>query len=150
MPELLDHGVNVRKGAVCRLFFPLFHLNVAHLDLDLFTRLLRQLLHVAFDEFDLGIEVSIARMSIFELFFELQVSDLELVHLPLVLFLTFFESQVGLSELVELLRKLRKLLVELVHGHFMGALVVFHLRLQLLGPVRALGMAFRQLSILVL
>ena len=115
MPELLDHGVNVRKGAFRGLFFALFHLHVAHLDLDLLTRLLGQLLHVALNELDLGIEVSIARMSIFELFFELQVSDLELVDLPLEFLLALFQVQVGLGELVELLRELREFLVKLVH-----------------------------------
>ena len=107
--------MNVRKGAFCGLFFALFHLHVAHLDLDLLTRLLGQLLHVALNELDLGIEVSIARMSIFKLFFELQVSDLELVDLPLEFLLALFQVQVGLGELVELLRELREFLVKLVH-----------------------------------
>ena len=115
MAELLDHGVNVRKGAFCSLFFALFHLHVAHLYLDLLTCLLSQLLHVAFNELDLSIEVSVACMSILELFFELQVSDLELMDLPLEFLLALFQVQVGLGELVELLRELREFLVKLVH-----------------------------------
>ena len=115
MAELLDHGVNVRKGAFGGFFFALFHLYVAHLDLDLLTRLLGQLLHVALNELDLSIEVSIARMRILELFFELQVSDLELMDLPLEFLLALFQGQIRLGELVELLRELRELLVKLVH-----------------------------------
>ena len=103
MAELLDHGVNVCKGAFRGFFFALFHLYVAHLDLDLLTRLLGQLLHVALNELDLSIEVSIARMRILELFFELQVSDLELMDLPLEFLLALFQGQIRLGELVELL-----------------------------------------------
>ena len=107
--------MNVRKGAFCRFFFALFLLHVTHLDLDLLTSLFSQLLHVAFNELDLSIEVSVARMGILELFFELQVSDLELVDLSLELLFALFEGQVGLSELVKLLRELCELLVKLVH-----------------------------------
>lgn len=54
-------------------------------------------------------------MGILELFFELQVTDLELMDLPLEFLLALFQGQVGLGELVELLRELRELLVKLVH-----------------------------------
>lgn len=115
MAELLNHRVNVREGALRRLLLSLLHLDVTHLDLNLLTSILRQLLHVPLHKFNLRVQVRVARVSILELFLEFEISHLELMDLPLVLLFAFFEAHVGFGEFVELLRKLSELLVKLIH-----------------------------------
>ena len=97
MAELLDHRVNVGEGTIRGLFFSLLHLDVTHLDLNLLTSLLSQLLHVAFNKLNLRIKICVACICILELFFKFQVSDLKLMNLPLVLLFTLFKAQIRLS-----------------------------------------------------
>lgn len=94
VPKLLNHRVDVREGTLGRLVTPFTLLHVAHLDLHLFTRLLRQLLHVALHELNLGVQVSVSNTGVFKFLFQLQVPDLKLMNLPLVLLFALFKCDV--------------------------------------------------------
>ena len=107
--------MDVCKCAICRLLFSLSSLHCTHLDLHLLASFFRKLLHVMFDEFNLGVQVRIADASVFEFLLELKVPQLQLLDHFLVLFLSLLHVQVGIGQLIELLRELGKFLVKFVH-----------------------------------
>ena len=116
MAELRDHRLDVSEGLICRIFASLILLCCAHLDLDLLSSVTRKLLHVSLHKLNLGVQVSVAQVSILQLLFKLEVLHLKVVDRPLELLLTFLQALVLLSKLSKFSRELCELLLKLIHG----------------------------------
>ena len=102
MSKLLDHRLNVCEGAIGCVNTSLSLLNAFNLMLHLFTSLLSKLLHVAFYELNLGVEVSVPYIGILKLFFKLEIPNFQLVNRSLILLLFFLQILIGICQFREL------------------------------------------------